>query len=57
MIRPLNKKWIEVLHIALSVKAAKVETVKDSFQEVKDCTVFAQMWKSSFSSWKTLQNL
>ena len=55
MIRPLNKKWIEVLHIALSIKAAKVETVKDSCQEVKDCTVFAQiqsnqMWKSSFSS-------
>ena len=56
MIRPLNKKWIEILHLALSIKEAKAETVKDSFQNVKDCIVHAQiqsnkMWKSSFSSW------
>ena len=43
MIRPLNKKWSEVLHIALSIKEAKAETVKDSFQQVKDCIVHAQI--------------
>ena len=46
MKRPLNKKQNEVLHDALSLKAAELKTVvKDSF-EVTDCRTHAQMQSS-----------
>ena len=43
MKRPLENKQNELLHDALDLNAAELEAVKDNFQEVKDCTVHAQM--------------
>ena len=44
--RPLKKKQNELFNDTLGLKAAELEIVKDSFQEVEDCTAHAQMQSS-----------
>ena len=41
MKRPLKKKQNELLHDALGLKASELQSLTDSFQEIKDCTVHA----------------
>ena len=52
----LKKERNELLRDALDLKAAELEAVKDSSQEVTHCTAYAQLqsnqiWVSSFYSW------
>ena len=44
--RPLKKEQNELLHDTLGLKAAGLEVVKDSSQEVKDCTERGQVQSS-----------